>query len=95
MITCDQVWHVRLHLIPSDSSRLSQSSDCALRLTDYPSNILTDMSNHQIIGQWDAGFGAKCGCITLLSLSWGQSCSFFMLFCMNSCYTERMIFMLI
>ena len=47
MITCDQGLACQT---PSDSSRLSQSSDCALPLTDYPSNILTDMSNQRAMG---------------------------------------------
>ena len=40
----------------SDSSNCIRSSDCALPLPDFPSNFLTNPSNHQIIRHWDAGF---------------------------------------
>ena len=47
--------YIRFHPILQNRLILS---DSALPLPNFPSDFQTDQSNHQIIGQWDAGIKA-------------------------------------
>ena len=50
-----------IHLIKSalsDSIEFYLILKNCIRSSDFPSDFPTDLSNHQIMGQWDAGFKA-------------------------------------